>query len=1473
MSRAFLNELHEEILHRLTKKDFIKKINISEEKMQALLLNKAFATKLSALVAKDNISCNDVFELSIEILDSLVEKLPKDWLKYVYNYVLYKSFPDLVSLDLKPKYENACIVYLEILQIVFLRIERYQKSDELSFDLFANSDIKLEKNANFQKFVKIYNDNYIYELIRLNDEVTNSKLYHKIKSTWNSSLKLASKMKNANIELKYWMMFSLLTGLFIGDLAAKICPNKHNNSYYTNQWFEKFDLSNIIGIEIYRDISSVNFNCLTIEALILLYSDSKENIKDFEFFLSNPSTEIIDKSILFLEENEIINYYRNISINSNFRLMSLLSDEESFNYMLERAKSAKSWKEIMTYLNVFNEFSLFLNKNRKLKILDFLYNLLSNEDHEIRKSSAKLLGKIIALLDANKLHSETDIPSLSMKLWEKYLGLFMLSKNSNDKENAAFYLYDFIDSFIENTSSDNLETYIEILLINFEKISSDEYTSALFLTSLASIKIKLFSDKQIEFLFDNIIKYLNSDNEDIKFISLNYIYTITQSDDLEDKLRNSILKKLKIKMLKSIQAIKTEDKLGINFLKYKILLSIDKTDKIITEYNEFMRLKSKRISEIFLINLKSATNWMEKIVNIDFILDIARNSNDVVILHAAAHLSNLVKVSAKELVRNKAGKALLSISSFLTSDQRNEISIELTKGLEIGEFEISRYIPSHLGKFILLLDTKELDEIIFEILRLYKDSDNHVSSLALEVFSVMIENYSEHKDIFEQNIDEYDTKFIKILSIIIGGLANNDEQIKRDALLLIGNQIFNSRILSPNDKYKIFKIIAKKLISLKDEKNRDYLNFLNTAVSFNHIYKFLNDYSKTLKEKYPVISNEKIAYFFNSFDPFTLEHKRLIKETKKQGYVVFLKIDEFNWQKNTIAYKIRKKIVEISIADELGVYLLPENVKINTKNVLNIQIKEEGDNANIDSQALKYISNIGISITSTGTARNKAIVNKRSFKIEVINNFGLNTKDSSKSNISDEMSKYIYKYTNLLENVGEELSSKNMNLLVIRDNSREKKLLGFSAFHQIGTAQMYSEFKNIEVASYVRENTSGKIIIIDGIYTNPSENIPELEQSLLTETLLYSLKNDFTYALYCNTLLNYDNDKIFELLKLHGFKKLDFEDLKNDIYAVDMKFPLCLTLDMQNYIKEPLISSERIKNSIAETRKRLKLELTKVYPNNLVLYFDVQMLQQAIVEKINEGNKDYLCVPFGNVFNGKAVANFTTKSLHIEKCFKYDTGDYEIKEYPFYPSVSKQIDVIKAFDKPVILVDDVMHNCHEFIGIDKILKNKTIPVKNVIAGILSSQGKDRIEMQGRVVDSAYFIPNLRLWLRESMLYPFFGGNSALGDDKPKLNLIPSINQILPYASPSFMSGTSKEVIYDLSKLCLENAMNIASSLELEYKNIFDRNLVLRNLYQVLNTPRYPVKGNNISYDLNQGISSYIENDIKNLARIESIVKI
>ena len=52
-------------------------------------------------------------------------------------------------------------------------------------------------------------------------------------------------------------------------------------------------------------------------------------------------------------------------------------------------------------------------------------------------------------------------------------------------------------------------------------------------------------------------------------------------------------------------------------------------------------------------------------------------------------------------------------NSLLSWDQRNEVAIELTKGLEIGEFEFSKYIPQYLGEYAMYLHPKELDELTF----------------------------------------------------------------------------------------------------------------------------------------------------------------------------------------------------------------------------------------------------------------------------------------------------------------------------------------------------------------------------------------------------------------------------------------------------------------------------------------------------------------------------------------------------------------------------------------------------------------------------------------------------------------------------------------------------------------------------------------------------------------------------------------
>ena len=50
------------------------------------------------------------------------------------------------------------------------------------------------------------------------------------------------------------------------------------------------------------------------------------------------------------------------------------------------------------------------------------------------------------------------------------------------------------------------------------------------------------------------------------------------------------------------------------------------------------------------------------------------------------------------MVRHDAGGALVRILPLLRRDQRNEVVVELGKGLEMGQYSISKSIPQYLGQ-------------------------------------------------------------------------------------------------------------------------------------------------------------------------------------------------------------------------------------------------------------------------------------------------------------------------------------------------------------------------------------------------------------------------------------------------------------------------------------------------------------------------------------------------------------------------------------------------------------------------------------------------------------------------------------------------------------------------------------------------------------------------------------------------------
>ena len=120
-------------------------------------------------------------------------------------------------------------------------------------------------------------------------------------------------------------------------------------------------------------------------------------------------------------------------------------------------------------------------------------------------------------------------------------------------------------------------------------------------------------------------------------------------------------------------------------------------------------------------------------------------------------------------------------------------------------------------------------------------------------------------------------------------------------------------------------------------------------------------------------------------------------------------------------------------------------------------------------------------------------------------------------------------------------------------------------------------------------------------------------------------------------------------------------------------------------------------------------------------------------------------------------------------------------------------------------------------------------------GVLSGYGRDLMQCLKVPVESIYSMPNLRQWFVESTLYPFIGGDTVRREEMKVAGLQPSINMILPYATPR-LSGCSREALVEFSACCIENSRDLFQVLEAEYRKMYAKNLTLSRLSEAVILP-------------------------------------
>ena len=907
-------------------------------------------------------------------------------------------------------------------------------------------------------------------------------------------------------------------------------------------------------------------------------------------------------------------------------------------------------------------------------------------------------------------------------------------------------------------------------------------------------------------------------------------------------------------------------------------------------------------------------------------------------------------------MRHDAGRALLRLAHLLTTDQRNEIAVELLKGLEVGEYEFSKYIPEYLGEFALWLPPEQLDDLIERLHILLASANEQIVSVALDTLGVLLECYSRYPVRFEEPEEVSKERQIHLMGLILSCLANHREQVRQEAMLVVGQHVFGSEKMAENDKNELFSLCSKKLLFLLNENKGGELSLYYRAATLSHVYRFMSRY-QLFNGDVGLKGRFKIAFFPGTFDPFTLSHKEIARKIREMGYTVYLAIDEFSWSKKTQPHLVRRQIVNMSVADEFYIHLFPDDTPINIANPADLKKlqdtfpemevflvvgsdvinnassykKEPCENSvhginhivfrragqpqpdltNITGQVVQLeLPRELEDISSTKIREN--IDNHRDISSlidpvvqEYIYHKGLYlrepefkpilrakavTFENAEGNnavLLGELANTVLSKNPNAEAILARISKERDNLIVLRNSADNERPVGFVTYKELRSEDLFSVLRNMELANQVRRRTSREGLLITGIYTrergHKSSAIKDSAQLLLAEVITQALEKNYSFSMFVSERGLASEDAIFALER-QGFIRphLTDESEKRIIYIVDMHEPLLLMHNLNTTIKEPFASSPVVLEAIERNHKKLQLAMAKLYPGNLVLSLSSAVMHHRLVDRITDLNDvpsetlvprrlgENMCVPFGKILRGQVVPNTVTKTLHTDKVYEPNLESYAIEPFPYYSPLDSQIRMIKSFMRPVILVDDLVHKADRLQALAPSLKKAGIPIKKVVVGVISGYGRDLMSCVGLPVESIYSMPNLRQWFVESTLYPFIGGDTVRRPEMKVAGLQPSVNMILPYATPA-LSGCSKEALYQFSVCCIENSRDLLQILEAEYRKLFGKNLTLSRLPEAVILPLCPDKGSCMEYDENLAASVYLENDLEMLGRMKEFM--
>ena len=1543
------------------------------------LETEGYMQRFAGLFSGARLRCADVLALCRPELETLCPGEPSEgWLAYAYDYARRLLYPE--KTDAEP-FAPGAVFLLSVLQVLFAaEAELLPHDPAWTFDFLTDDELAGSPCApSYQRFLRLWRREFVYELMRLGLEVTPYRTLEHIAGVHHLAVTAARALRKSGVAVDVALVSGAAAGHDLGKFGCR--PGErvpYLHYFYTDQWFRRRRMTDIGHVAANHSVWDLEPDYLSVEALLLIYADFRvkqlhdaqgreitristlaqafqvildklddvdgekqkrytrvyARLEDFEQFMVSRGVDVTmsggdtpplpEKHTALMTDDEALRALTLRCVGHNMELMHRLTDQRSFARLLEEARGETDWRRLRAYLAVMESYSLYLHIPQKVQTLTFLYELLMHREGDIRRQAAALLGEIIAGFHAGYAKERpADIRPdpraiTDVDQWRLYLDKILYPDHKLMPQHRRWigYTLKFAVGSLLSHCPGREERFLAPVFAYYRRPEDlDDYTAFQLLDTAAALPDTAYTASRARQM-----------TEFAAALSLRKDLTIRMAAVLLlDRLAR--LYPEDGRALEAVTAVPDGDSGTLRYLKQDVL-----------SQGAPLLLPEDVVSEIFLDNLKTATPWITKQGNLRLLTDFARSGKSPA-LHIATHLSNLIKVSDRVTVRHSAGNALLALAPRLTADQRNEVAVELCRGLELGQQEFTKYIPDYLGRFALWLPPAELDEVLDDLRVNLSSSDSRVTASVLDTVGVIYEAYDAYRSRFPETDDAYRRRRERLLGLLMRGLSGIDGATRQEALFVLGRRVFGSGELGRHEKRRAFMLTQRKLLSAQDEFPGEGLTFYYRAAMLGKLYRFITE-ERLFHKGFDFGAPRPVAFFPGTFDPFTLSHKGIVRAIRDQGFEVLLAIDEFSWSKKTQPYRLRRRIAAMAVADVFHVSIFPEDFPVNIANPENLhelRAAFPGRSVSIvvGSDVVLHASSYKKSVTPDSIHTFDHVVFRRTEpdaepadyscitgkvleltlppQLEEISSTRIREAVDANRDISNlidpTVQEFIYrrglylrepqdkpvlrtedlsflpaspetaeKFLRTMLSVPTaaalrtQIESRGDDVMVCRDT--DGTILGAASYACLDSARLFARLGDPALSGLVRQNAGGRTLLISGLFVPRGERQSDLCQLLITEVLTLALSREFTYALYLpleGAVSGYGR----QLLTLQGFVPAGDS---TDALAVDMRCPIVLSRNVDTAVKAPFSSSPRVLAAIAAAHRRLQAALTKLQPGSLVLSLSAGVIYHRLLQRITGRNGvpaepttprvlgPDICVPYGKILRGVAVPNTVTKTLRTDKVYEPDLSTYSIEAYPDYSPLPDQVRTIHAFARPVILVDDMLHDGKRIRRLAPLLAETNTPVDQVLVGYLTGMGRDLMEQLGYDVDAIYYLPNLRLRFVESTLYPFIGGDTVRRSEALPGGLQPAVNRILPYAAPEY-TGMDDETAWELSLCCLENARDILLALETEFRSLYARNLTLSRLGEAVILPLCPDKGGCMTYDLSRAASTYLEGDIELLKRM------